>query len=224
MNPAAGRSLAVWLAGQHPELFRAVAQKASRTRRFTHMGALADDLTEFVPTVEPMPVSFDFQPPIQEISFDSSSLAVPDFSYQSEATPLDMGSSGGGFFSSVGSALSSAVSGVGNFLTSQQGLSSLTNLASTYFKAQAQTQTAQTQMAVLQAQTARVANGQTAAPITYTRNPYTGQLQPVIQTANGYQPVSVSSMGVGSVMSQYGLWVAGGLAVLVVLWSMSHRG
>jgi len=28
-------------------------------------------------------------------------------------------------------------------------------------------------MAVLQAQTARVANGQTAAPITYTRNPYT---------------------------------------------------
>lgn len=238
MNRAAAKSLAVWLLKTHPPLFAALSVQAQRAR-VRGLGRLGDGETTlfdtgstFAPDIAAdmtpnlAPISFA-EPDLQSLTFDSSSLAVPDYSMASQDQLPIATDSGGGFFSSVGSALSSAVAGVGSFLTSTQGLSSLTNLASTYFKAQATSDVARTQAAVLQSQVARAANGQVAAPIGYTRNPYTGALTPVLQTANGYAPLNVAGTalpaGLSNFVSQYGLWLVLGLIGVSVVLSVSRR-
>lgn len=217
---AAALSLSAWLAREHPPLFQAMTRAAARTQ----LGRLGDDTGYFdlsadPPTIDPMVA--DISPPLQDIStFDVSGQALPDVSFD----PSVSSTTSGGFLSSVGSALSSAVSGVGGFLTSSQGLTSLANVATQYFKTQGTLATAQTQQAVLQTQLQRAQAGQAAAPITYTRNPYTGQLTPVLQTGAGYAPLTASALTqLTPFLNQYGIWIAAAVGILVVLSALSKR-
>lgn len=123
------------------------------------------------------------------------SAPVPEFN----AADLTGGGSGGGFFSSIGNAVSS----VGDFLTSKTGLAAMAGLATAVFTTQAQGQ-------VLQAQAQRAQNGANPAAVQYVRNaagqlvpaytdPRTGQLVPVtsarqLTTAGSVLPASLTAL------------------------------
>lgn len=76
----------------------------------------------------------------------------------------------------IGSGISDAASSVGSYLTSSQGLSSLSNLASTYLQSQ-------TQQSVTQMQLARAQQGLPPAPVSYATNS-AGQVVPVYTAGN----------------------------------------
>lgn len=223
---APGNSLAAWLAGHHPDLFLTVLKQAqvAQTAQKVKLGGLGDGLP-----------SSDVTPGLQEITFDSSALVPAKFVTDATDTGsswlsnlgsalTSSGSSIGSTLLGAGSSVLGALGSVGSYLTSPVGLNNLTGLAKTYFTLQGQTSNAQTQQAVLQAQTQRAMAGQTAAPITYQRDAY-GNMVPVYatQTPQGsvYQPLSrqgISNLAPSSIsvfLSQYGLWLGlGGLALL----------
>lgn len=242
-----GNSLATWLAAHHPDLFLAVFKKAQAANLrkgiqklgVLAMGRLGDD--GVTTTFDDTPSSFDSSPAFSDpgltsVTFDPSSASLPS-NLISDST-----SGGSSFLSSVGDGLTSAGStvadalgsagtsvlgalgSVGSFLSSATGLNTVAGLAKSYFGAQAASSTAQTQQAVAQAQIARAATGQAAAPITYTTNAQ-GQLVPVYATntpsGTVYQPLSpqgIASLTPSSVsvfLSKYGVWVA--LAALGIL-------
>lgn len=177
---------------------------------------------------------------LQTIAFDSSSFTPPadlltdsptDASGSSFLSSVgsaitSAGSTLGGVLSSAGSGVLSGIGAVGSFLSSSSGLSALTNVAKSYFTAQAANTQAAAQQAVVNAQIARAASGQPAAPITYTTNA-AGQVVPVVatQTPAGtvYSPLTsstLSSLTPSSLqvfLSQYGLWlVLGGLGLFLL--------
>lgn len=123
--------------------------------------------------------------------------------------------------SSVVSGLSSAVQQVGTFLSSDVGQKTLATLAA------AKLQQAQTQQ-IVATQAARAAAGQTPAAISTQYNPSTGTYIPVMTTTTGEQvPLTQSALQSlrPSFLSQYGIWIAGGAAALVlVLMLMRNRG
>ncbi len=241
-----GNSLSAWLAAHHPDLFLAMfkqAQAAQVARKIQLRGlrGLADDpgtTTTFDDTSSP---AADVG--LQQINVDTESIVPANLLSDSTDTGSSFlssigngltsaGSTVAGALGSVGSGVLSALGSVGSYLTSSTGLNNLTGLAKTYFATQGAVATAQTQQAVLQAQASRAATGQTAAPITYTRNA-AGNLVPVYatQTPQGtvYQPLS--SAGIGALtpsslsvfVSQYGLWIALGGLGLFALSSMRGR-
>lgn len=123
--------------------------------------------------------------------------------------------------SSVASGLSSAVQQVGSFLTSDAGQKTLATLAA------AKLQQAQTQQ-IVATQAARAAAGQTPAAISTQYNPSTGTYMPVMTTSTGQQvPLTQAALQSlqPSFLSQYGIWIAGGAAALVlVAMLMRSRG
>jgi hypothetical protein len=235
---APGNSLALWLAAHHPDLFLAVYKSAQAHHvataiRVKGLRGLADD---------GVTTTFDSEPGLQTISVNTDFAPT---SFLSDATPagssfLDslgsgftsFGSTIGGAVSSAGSTMLGALGSVGSYLTSANGLNSLTGLAKTYFAAQGATANAQTQQAVLQAQTSRVATGQPVAPIRYTTDA-NGNAVPVYvtQTPQGavYQPLShqgiasLTPSGVSVFISQYGLYIGLGVAALIGLTMMLRR-
>jgi hypothetical protein len=118
--------------------------------------------------------------------------------------------------STFGTSVGNAVSSVGSYLTSQDGLNSIAKLGTTYLQTQAQRDALQTQLRLAQ-------SGQPLAPI-YTATPYTTAI------ANGvyYQPnptvpaqpfnaslVSAPEAQIGGIPVK---WIAiGGVALLVLV-------
>lgn len=118
--------------------------------------------------------------------------------------------------SSIGTDLSGAVSGVGNFLSNSSNVNALATAASSYFNAQA---SGNTQNAVMQTQLARAQAGLSPAPINYTTNA-SGQLVP-INTMTGV-PFSASAVQsfMPTFLQSYGMWLAiggAGLALFFIL-------
>jgi hypothetical protein len=122
------------------------------------------------------------------------------------------------FFSGVGDTFSNAVSSVGDYLSSSQGISTLASLGTAYLNSQSSQN-------VLQTQVARAQAAQPPAPITYTQNAQ-GQLIPVI--GSGVATVAVTpqilqSLTPASVLSKYGLYIAGGVGLLAILLLLNRK-
>ncbi|MGH7144781.1 MAG: hypothetical protein ACREJ2_11735 [Planctomycetota bacterium] len=131
--------------------------------------------------------------------------------------------------SDIGSGISDAASSVGDYLTSSQGMQSLTGLANTYL----QSQTAQ---AVTQMQVSRAQQGLAPAPVSYAVNSagqtvpvYTGSTVPSSIAPYAGQPVNLggttayplssqalAALSGGSTLTKYMPWIlAGGGALLL---------
>lgn len=238
--------LAAWVYAAHPQLFKKLLAKANaakvatsktanisglgcncgsgkvaslgayRRRRFAGIGALGDD-SSFSADVSLQPID------LSALDTGSTDTSSPDVS----SALTDTSSSSGGFWSGLGSDLSSigsdvltGIGSVGSYLTSSSGLSSLTGLANTYFAGQAAQAQASTQQQVLQTQIQRTASGASPAPITYQRNAQ-GQLVPVYQSATGYTPLnsaSLAALSTGSALPSWLPWAAvGGIGLIVLL-------
>lgn len=242
VNPSDAVKLAAWIYAAHPQLFGKLLQKAnaariaqSKTANLSGLGCACGDKVVSIGAYRPRRVSRSFRglgddsslstdvtmQPIDLSSLDTTSASAPDVS----SALTDSSSSSGGFWSSLGSGLSSlgsdvltGIGSVGSYLTSSTGLSSLTGLANTYFANQAVQAQANTQQAVLQAQVQRTASGYSPAPITYQRNA-AGQLVPVYQSATGYTPLTnqgLAALSVGG-MPSWLPWAAGGALALILL-------
>lgn len=139
----------------------------------------ANPLDSFQPTLATVPISS---------AAPATNPSAPDTGTLDVATD-----NSGGLLSTVGSGIASAASSVGNFLTSAQGLSDVTKLATAYFGLQNTKANAQLQTAVLQAQVARASNGTAPAPVTYALNS-AGQLVPIYAvTAGGTIPAALAA-------------------------------
>jgi len=218
VNQQAANSLAYWLLKTHPELFATVLKSAQGMS-----GLGQDDVT-------------------------LTDIGTEDITAASSTLPdVTTDTSSPGFFSSLGSGISSALQTVGSALTNPSVLNSFAGAASNYFKAQGTTAAAKAQTAVLATQVQRAQAGLPAAPIAYTTNPTTGQLQPVymptpVQTIPGavaqspiigapgspnpfgyaVTPANISSLA-PNFLQQYGLWIAIGGGVLVLALLLSRR-
>jgi hypothetical protein len=230
------------LAVHHPDLFmtayrQARAAQATKKVALGWLQGFSDDVTvgdtgSIATTFTDTPdTTVDFSqlnttPELQTISFDQSALStlpsnlISDSVLSGASGVLDtiannttsagssLGSALGG-----GSGILSALGSVGGWLTSPTGLGTMASVAKSYFGAQAATST---QQAVVNAQIARAATGQSSAPITYTTNA-AGQLVPVYatQTPSGtvYQPLTsqgisrLTPSGLSVFFSQYGIWL-----------------
>lgn len=234
VNPVGAVKLAAWLYATHPALFNQLLKTAKahqtaaakvatlkgfgcqgcqgncagcsgnvtslsayRTRRLSGLGDLASSLSA--------------------ISSDVSSALDPSTITNAVSSG---GTSSGGFWSSLGSDLSSAgssvlsgIGSVGSYLTSQQGLGALTGLANDYFAAKTANAQTQMQQSVLQAQTQRVAQGYNPAAVGYTTNAY-GQTVPVAYGANGMTGITAGNFGSIFGTGSNSILIYGGLGLL----------
>lgn len=225
-----GNSLAVWLAGHHPEIFlaalkQAKAAKLAKQARLHGLIGLGDDTTTFDASSD---LTASFDPNVASVSVISDSTpSGASFISSLSDTPTSAGSSLGAELASAGTTVWDGLSSVGSWVGNN--IQTLSNLAKVYYGAQAASAQAQTQQQVLQTQIARATVGQTAAPITYSTN--SAGLVPVYATTTQqgavYQPLTsqgVASLAPSSVsvfLSQYGLYV--GLAALLVGVAMRRR-
>lgn len=192
-----GLNLAYWLYKVHPELYARLVPLATRARG--RLGTLSDDFlpgistfdpsssidTFSIDSFQPLPsdaATFTFDPtsnPLATITPDIASIGTPDLTnitvdtsgfttpaFQPEPDPT------GSIWDSIGSGLQS----VGSWLTSSQGLSSLSSIANTVLKANAPAQ------ATVNTQVQRVAAGSNPAPLTYGVNA-SGQVVPILTRA-----------------------------------------
>jgi hypothetical protein len=129
--------------------------------------------------------------------------------------------------SDVTSGIGAAVQNVGNFITSPEGLKTMSGLATSYLQNQAQ-------QAVLQTQLARAQAGQAPAPITYTTAQAVtpaGQAIatqiPIVQTGTGQftylSPATLQSYTPGAFIQQYGMWLVIGAVGLVLVFALTRR-
>jgi hypothetical protein len=248
ITPQNALKLSAWLAVHEPALFRQLlgttqALQRSPLGRFGFFGG--DVLTEFVPDIPS--TSFDtsvFTVPdlqLQNITVDSSFGDIPTSASDSianaiAALPAPDGSvadASPSFWSSLGSGISSAAGSVAKLagaLLSPQTVGAAATAATAYFSSQAKSAQTQAQQAAVNAQLARVAQGGAPAPITYTRDPYTGALVPVYQSNTGAQTLTPSLLNRLSSPATAGLsglstpllLIGGGLLVGSLLLS-SHR-
>ena len=214
-----GLNLAYWLYRVHPSLFASLLRSARQGPKLNRFGALGDDATisssdiGTTTTFDSGGISPDLitmaDPALTDIS-----VAVPDISADvggaisaasPVSTPVSSSSSSGG----IGGALAS----VGGFLASATGLTSLTNLATAYYKSNTP------QASTIATQVARVTNGATPAPITYGYNAQ-GQLVPVLSRAGINTPLTQSTLSslIPSGLSQYALPIGVGL---LLLWALA---
>jgi hypothetical protein len=248
-------ALAAWIAAHHPDLFLALHQQAKAAQtaqkiKLKGLRSLADDAPILdigvdIPDVSPsIGSSFGFEPGLQSITVDTDSIVPSSFVTDATDTgsswlsnigsnPTSSGSSIGSTLANLGSSVLGALGSVGSYLTSPTGLNAATSLAKTIFQTQATVAQAQTQQAVLAAQTGRVATGVQPAPIRYTTDG-NGNLIPVYasQTPQGavYQPLSpqgIASLTPSSFnvfLSQYGIWIAVGVLGLVGFSALLRKG
>jgi hypothetical protein len=169
-----------------------------------------------------------------------AATAVPDAVSAAVATPpatdastADASASSAGFWSGIGSGVASvagSVAKVAGALVSPASITAAGSAATAFFNAQAKTNTTAMQQAAVNAQLARVAAGGAPAPITYVRNPVTGQLTPVYQSNQGAQALNSSllqrltnpSLVGGSSLSPT-LLIGGGLALAIGLALLASR-
>lgn len=202
-----GNSLAVWLAGHHPDLFVTMFKHAQAARVATAVqkrglrgfgqdvtvtdtgittsfDAPAPDLSAVTApdvTLEPVNVDISALDSLPSNLLTDANTSGADALANIGGATTSAGDSLAGTLGNIGSSVLGALGSVGSYLTSTQGLNTLAGVAKSYFGAQGATATAQTQQAVLQAQLGRATVGQPVAPITYTRNA-AGQLVPVYAT------------------------------------------
>lgn len=117
--------------------------------------------------------------------------------------------------SSIGSSIGDAVSNVGSYLTSSQGLSALTSLSGAYLTSQAQKQAVNLQVARAQA-------GQSAAPIQTVFNPNTNQYQAVVTQPTGAVVPLTPQLQQSLIPSvpNWVLYAGGGLVLMFILFSL----
>lgn len=179
MTPNVHRAeFAQWLEATHPDVFEAMYPLA-REHVLKGLSGLGDvALTD---------VTSSLDAALDNISFSAgtdinAALALQDFGETLSTPTVPVSPSG---TSSSGGVLS-ALSSVGSWLTSGGGLNALANLGTQVLKTQATADQAKVQMAVIQAQAARVQAGQSPAPIAYVNG------QPVYTTGGGqYIPAAL---------------------------------
>lgn len=156
-----------------------------------------------------------------DFQLDPSLVSAPVPEFNVADLTGSSGSSGGGFFSGIGNAVSS----VGDFLTSKSGLAALTGLATVVFTTKAQGQ-------VLQAQVQRAQTGTNPAAVQYVRNsagqlvpayadPRTGQLVPV--TGSTLQRLTSAGVSGATLTSLLPALLIGGGVILLISLAMRAR-
>lgn len=211
ITKANATKLAAWLYVHEPALFRKILVTTQKLQRspFGRLGYFGDDsaiaaddtLSEVTPDVSYMSDATVNAP---DVTVDSASIDVPIDSNVTDsiaAAPIvdasvsDASQSSGSFWDSIGSSISGAAGAVGKVasgLLSPQTLAAAGTATAAYFNSQARTAQTQQQQALVNAQLARVRSGYSPAPVTYVRNPTTGQLTPVYASNSGYTPVTSS--------------------------------
>lgn len=116
------------------------------------------------------------------------------------------------FLSTIGSSLSAGVSNVAKFITSDEGLKSITGLGAAYMTTKAQSNVLSTQLALAQ-------SGMMPAAIQNTIGP-NGQIIPVYSPTN--QPVNSALLNQlqPSLLSQLALPIGLGVAALVIIMAL----
>lgn len=241
IKPADALKLSIWLAATNPPLFRAISAHIAKLKTnsaVVRMGFFGQDgstdsgidITVSAPVIAPVNVS---DPSIDtgslaaiDTSTDLSSIAAPSI----DASIADSSQASPSFWSSLGSGVQSVASSIGGVaaaLTSPQVLSSVAGAAKTYFQTQAQSTQVQTQAQLAQMQLNRVANGYSPAPVSYIRNPVTGQLQPIYASNTGvsaltgqlYNKLAYPSTGGFSPL----LLLGGGIVAVVLLVALTSK-
>lgn len=152
----AANEFAGWLESVHPDIYEVLYAQARQSRGLSGLGDDGED------------------PVLQEIPFDpNADLPVQSVNVATQSP--DDTSSG------WGSGILSALSSIGSWMVSPQGLTTLANVGTTVLKAQTAQTEANLKMAVIQANATRAAAGQRVIPITYTQNA-DGQTVPVYDT------------------------------------------
>jgi hypothetical protein len=242
ITPASALKFSMWLAATHPQAFAAVLRELKPLNRPSGLGAvnprnyargrfgaLGDQEGLQSLGVDDINTTFDTSlfsdPVLQDINFSADDWSGPQINLAQVASAVD---DSGGFWSSLGSGLSSiggglvsAIGTVAKAVTSPPVLASVGTLAAAVIKNDTNVQQAQLQQAVLQAQLQRTATGAGAAPVVYSTNPSTGRQQPYYyNAASGQyqltQPTLLSSTGSLSTYLPY-IVIGGGLLLAVVL-------
>ena len=204
----AAQQLSEWIEITHPDFFNVLYRYVANRRvgmalngaRLRGFGDDGDTLDYFTPDVSAdvdpdttdaiassyTPATVDIPTLTASDLGVSSAVDTPLVPVSTDATlPVSTDSAGSSsFLSTVGSGIASAASSVGNFLTSAQGLSDVTKLATAYFQLQTTNTNAAIQKQVLTAQIARASVGQSPAPLTYAVAS-NGQLVPIYAVSTG---------------------------------------
>lgn len=149
-----GIEFAQWLEKEHPDIYEMLYAQVQQSGVHSLSG-FGDDSSG-----------------LTDIQFDSGDVTTS--SEVESAVSSDSAGTDGGF----GSGLMSALSNVGNWLVSPQGLNSIASVGTAVLKVQEAQQVANMKMAVINANATRAASGQPVVPITYTQNAQ-GQVIPV---------------------------------------------
>lgn len=239
--PVNALKLSAWLAVHEPALFKELLRRVPATlnaRAARTVGAFGDNGLSEVSVnaggVDPIsfadvaPVTSDFT--LSDVSFDPGSVSISQESSQAIAdaiaAPVEESSqeTSGGFWSSIGSGVSGALSSVAQLaknLSSPQSIQAAGNATAAYFNAQARSAQTSAQQATINTQLARVAQNQAPASLTYVRNPQTGALTPVYVTSSGVQPVTASLLGSLTAGGLSPRIVIGGIIALVIVLALS---
>lgn len=192
------------------------------------------DLSSFTPALQDISTAIDTSAPSVA---DSVTSSIADAVASPPPPDPSTANADTSFWSNVSSGLGTAASAVGKAaqaLISPQVVASLASAAGAYFTAQARSNVAtaqlqsqqlaaQGQQLALQTQLARAQAGLAPAPITYSRNPNTGQVIPVYASNTGVQPLTgtLASLLTPSTVggTPTAVWIVAGLAVLWILTS-----
>jgi hypothetical protein len=141
---------------------------------------------------------------------------------KAKGVPLPKNTAGLGdisdWLSGVGDSLASAASAVGNFVSSPQGIATLSSLGTAYLNNQ-------TASNVMQTQVLRAQAGQNPAPIQYVQNS-AGQTVPVVGSGiaqTQLTPQILQSFTPSTFMGKYGLWIGVGAAAIVIIYLIRSR-
>jgi|ERR1700761_2667054 len=262
MNLNAATSLVAWLWDQEPNLIYALARQvpgplgddcfsclftgsACDPGNFTSWscaGASIDPIAADAVNYCMPALSCVGLDSLDSVDFQSlglcSGVCIPTLS-ESDLTPVGTCAVTGGCnigtssVSSTCASTSSALSGVAKFLTSQQGLTSLANVAAAYFKASAAACNAAAakaaqQQAIVNAQLARALSGQSSLPIQYVTNS-NGTTTPMISTTGGLLPLTADNLSrltpssIATFFAQYGTWLVIGGAAAFLAYAATRR-
>lgn len=198
------------------------------------------DLSSFTPELQDIGSAFDSSASTPGIS-DAVTSSITDAIASPPPPDASTANADTSFWSNVSSGLGAAAGAVGKAaqaLISPQVVSSLASAAGAYFTAQARTNVAQAtlqaqqvaaqgQQLALQTQLARAQAGLAPAPITYSRNPNTGQVVPVYASNTGAQPLTGTLASLLTPSTVGGtptiVWIGAGLVVLWILVSTRTR-
>lgn len=186
---ASAQAFAQWLGEVHPELYSALfAQAISQGANSRARLGDYDFSTFSEPVLQDIQIDTGALNELADTSFSTAADAISDAisslpsSQSITKTNVTPSSQGGGFASSV----TTAIGNVGQWITSKQGLTSLSNLGTAVLGAVTSANVAKAQMTVIQQQAARSQAGLSPAPITYSRD-VNGNLVPVYDTGTGEQ-------------------------------------